>query len=311
MRILVTPRSLTENPHPAVERLTSLGVELVYCSRGRQPDEAELQTLIPGISGWLAGVEPVSPAVIADARHLKCISRNGTGIDNLPLEVLQARGIEVLTAGGANARGVAELTLTFLLSALRHVPVTSAGVKSGGWPRLIGREIKGLKLGLVGFGAVGREVALMASALGSSVSVYDPFLKPGSAGQVLQCTTLEQLLSSSDAISLHCPLPADGAPLIGRHALGLIRPGTILINTARSGLVDEQAVLEGLRSKTFAQYCTDVFEQEPPAATPLLAEPNVIATSHIGGYTKESVQRATEMAVSNLVACLGLGNHLQ
>ena len=105
-RILVTPRSLTSNPHPAVERLRKRGYEVVYCTPGNSPDEAELLGLVPGVVGWLAGVEPISEAVIAAARDLQAISRNGTGVDNLPISALGARGIVVRTANGANAHGV-------------------------------------------------------------------------------------------------------------------------------------------------------------------------------------------------------------
>ena len=158
-KVLVTPRSLTEAPHHAVETMRQQGVEVIYCSPGRQPDEAELLSLVPEITGWVAGVEPISPAVIAAARHLRCISRNGTGVDNLPLQALQERNIVLRTANGANARGVAELAIAMMLSSLRNIPLTDRGIKDGAWPRKRGLEIRGRCLGVIGFGAVGREVA--------------------------------------------------------------------------------------------------------------------------------------------------------
>jgi D-3-phosphoglycerate dehydrogenase len=149
-RILVTPRSLTANPHAAVERMRAEGYDIVYSSAGKLPDEAELIRLVPGVMGWLAGVEPVSEKVIEAARDLRVISRNGVGVDNLPLQMLANRGVAVRIADGANAVGVAELTIGLTLAALRHIPFTDAGVRAGEWPRRLGREIRGQQFGVVG-----------------------------------------------------------------------------------------------------------------------------------------------------------------
>ena len=173
-RILVTPRSLTSSPHRAVERLRTLGYEVVYSTPGKLPDEAELWRSTRGVVGWLAGVEPVSERVVAAAGELRAISRNGTGVDNLPLQALAARGVVVRTASGANALGVAELAIGLIFAALRHIPFTDKGVKAGQWPRRLGREIRGRTVGVVGMGAVGRETARLATALGAKVLAYDP-----------------------------------------------------------------------------------------------------------------------------------------
>jgi D-3-phosphoglycerate dehydrogenase len=307
MRILVTPRSLTERPHPALERLRAAGAHLIMSRPGQTPREDELLSLVPGISGWLAGVEPVSPAVIAAATSLRCISRNGTGVDNLPLAVLKDRGIVLRTAAGANARGVAELAIALLFSALRHIPSTDQGVRGGGWPRRIGREIKGCRIGIVGFGAVGREVAALALGLGTTVVVHDPWQQPSAAtAPGMRWGSLMDVLGQCDVLSLHCPLPANGRPLLDRGTLAALPTGGIVINTARAGLVDEAALIEALTHGQVGCYCTDVFDEEPPRASALLGLANVIATSHIGGYTAESVARATEFAVANLIESLNL-----
>lgn len=146
-RVLVTPRSLTASPHPAIGAIDAAGYGIVYSSPGVLPGEAELLRLVPGCIGWIVGVEPVSEAVIRAATELRSISRNGVGVDNLPVALLRERGIHVATAGGANASGVAELTLGLMLSALRHIPAADAGIKAGGWPRLRGRELGGRTLG--------------------------------------------------------------------------------------------------------------------------------------------------------------------
>jgi D-3-phosphoglycerate dehydrogenase len=126
-KVLVTPRSLTEAPHPAVEAMFGHGVDVVYATPGKLPDEADLLRLVPDVDGWIAGVEPVSPKVVAAAGRLRVVSRNGTGLDNLPLADLKSRGIMVRTADGANARGVAELAIAMMFSALRHLPYRTRG----------------------------------------------------------------------------------------------------------------------------------------------------------------------------------------
>lgn len=263
--ILVTPRSLTEAPHPAVEELRHQGFDIVYSTPGKLPDEFELLRLVPDVVGWLAGVEPVSAKVIAAAPALRVISRNGTGIDNLPLADLSQRGIRLRTADGANASGVAELTICLMLTALRHVPFCDAGIKAGEWPRRRGREIKGRQVGIIGCGAVGRQVARLAAALGARITVHDPLNPEVDVPEdALRRADLATVLRESEIITLHCPAPADGRPLIDQSVLASGRYGALLINTARAGLIDESAVIAALDSGKLSAYATDVFSEEPP-----------------------------------------------
>lgn len=304
-RILVTPRSLTAEPHPDVERLREQGFDIVYSTAGAMPTEEELLRLVPDCVGWLAGVEPVTPRIVEAAEQLKVISRNGVGIDNLPVDLLKARGVAIRIAEGANALGVAELTIGLMFSALRSIPRVDAGIKTGGWPRLRGAEIRGRTVGVVGCGAIGREVARMVIALGAQVVAFDPARPnldlPSSAFRYAE---IDEILADSDLVTLHCPLPRDGSTLIDRRRIQAVRPGQILINTARALLVDEEALIEALDSGRMTAYATDVFDQEPPTSLTLASHPRVIATSHIGGYTAESVDRATRIAALNLVSAL-------
>lgn len=304
-RILVTPRSLTAEPHPDVERLREQGFDIVYSTAGAMPTEEELLRLVPDCVGWLAGVEPVTPRIVEAAEQLKVISRNGVGIDNLPVDLLKARGVAIRIAEGANALGVAELTIGLMFSALRSIPRVDAGIKTGGWPRLRGAEIRGRTVGVVGCGAIGREVARMVIALGAQVVAFDPARPnldlPSSAFRYAE---IDEILADSDLVTLHCPLPRDGSTLIDRRRIQAVRPGQILINTARALLVDEEALIEALDSGRMTAYATDVFDQEPPTSLTLASHPRVIATSHIGGFTAESDDRATRIAALNLVSAL-------
>lgn len=309
-RILITPRSLTSEPPAELDVLRAAGHELVFSTPGQIPDESELLRLVPNIEGWLAGVEPISPAVIAAAGNLRVISRNGSGIDNLPLTETTARGVTIERAMAANATGVAELTVGLIFAACRHIPEVSHGVRQGGWPRLKGREIEGAVIGIIGLGAIGKKVAATMSALGAHVVAADP-IRPdlGPLADQVSYADLPEVLSKAEILSLHCPMPSDGQPIIDAAGLEAIRSGLILINTARAGLVDEAALRIALDTGKVAAYATDVFAVEPPAPGSLAEHPHVIATSHIGGLTDASVRRATQIAVANLLTHLPGGNH--
>lgn len=303
MRILITPRSLTSAPPPALRRLSDAGYEVVCSTPGITPDEAELIRLLPGCVGWLAGVEPVSPRAIAAATDLRVISRNGTGVDNLPMAILAARGVTVTRAEGANAVGVAELAVAMITAALRHLPAESAGIHAGGWPRLKGREINGATAGVIGMGAIGRRVARVLQAMGADVLAHDPFVQ--NVDFPVSYLPIDEVLARASIVTLHCPAVGD-RPLIGARELALMPRGAVLINTARASLVEEAAVIAALDAGQIATYATDVFVQEPPQERALAAHPRVIATSHIGGLTDESVTRATDIAIDNLL--LGLAS---
>jgi len=301
--ILVTPRSLTRqrlDRIPELEPLRAAGFSMVAAEPGRTPTTPELLRLLPGVVGWLAGVEPITREVLQSAEDLVVISRNGTGVDAIDLDAAEELGIAVLRARGANAQGVAELALTLALTCIRGVPWASASVKSGGWERGEATEMAELRVGVVGLGAIGRKVADLFAALGSAVAGFDPFVSvpeysvPG----------LEEALRSADAVSLHVPGTPDGRPLITADLLRLLRPGAVLVNTARASIVDEEAVLAALDSGSLGAYAVDAFASEPPEPTPLLRHPRVVATPHIGGYTRESVRRATSYAVANLLEAL-------
>jgi phosphoglycerate dehydrogenase-like enzyme len=275
-------------------------------SPGKTPSEADLISALPGCVGWIAGVEPVSDKAINAASELRVISRNGTGVDNLPMPVLEARKIKVCRAQATNARGVAELAFTMAMAGLRRVVPTHCGVKDGAWPREIGREMQGARIGVVGLGAIGAEFAGFCLALGAHVRGYDPF----AAQDVIQHANFERVdlddvFHGADVVSLHAPMPQDGRALVHATHLSAMARGGVLVNTARAGLVDDEALLKALNDDNLGTYATDVFDVEPPKPSPILAHPDVILTSHIGGFTKESVERSTQRAVQNLLEALG------
>jgi D-3-phosphoglycerate dehydrogenase / 2-oxoglutarate reductase len=302
--ILVTPRSLTANGHPSLDVFQKAGYEVIFSKPGGQPTEAELLRLLPGCVGYLAGVEPISATVLDAAKALRVIGRNGTGVDNIDMVAALKNGICVCRADGANARGVAELTIGLMLSLVRTIPASDRALKDQQWQRSKGIELQGRTLGVIGCGQIGRIVAQLAIALGMRVLAHDvqpnrDFMPGGS----FRYTGLDELLAGSDVITLHCPLSA-GPPLINRASIAMMRHGAYLIDTARAGLMDDAAVLQALGNGQLAGVAIDVFNEEPPQDWDLTRHPNVIATPHIGGFTEEGVDRAVSTAVKNMIAAL-------
>jgi D-3-phosphoglycerate dehydrogenase / 2-oxoglutarate reductase len=301
-KILVTPRSVTACGHPSLAKLRDAGYEVVFPTPGKQPTESDLLRLLPGCVGYLAGVEPVSANVLEAARGLKVISRNGVGVDNVDLAAAKRLGIPVCKTLGANSRGVAELTMAHILSLARWISFSDARIKAGGWERRKGFELIGKTLGLVGCGNIGRLVAKFALGLDMKVLAYDVMPDNSFAPSPnFRYTTLDEVLANSAIISLHCPAQSNGKPLIDATALSRMKKGVMLVNTARADLIDDAALAVALQSGHVAGVATDVFKTEPPTGDPLVLNDRLLATPHIGGFTEESVDRALDMAVDNLL----------
>jgi phosphoglycerate dehydrogenase-like enzyme len=304
-KILITPRSLTKDGHPSFDKLRKKGFEVVFCTPGKQPDEEELLRLLPGCVGYLAGVEKVSARSLEAAKNLKVISRNGTGIDNIDLAAAERLKIKVCKTEGANARGVAELTVGLILALARHIAYHDAKMKGRQWERRKGIEVANRTLGLVGCGKIGEEVARMALGLGMKVIAYrrNPDLSFAPSPS-FKWVSMEEILKSSDTVSLHRPGAPGGEAIIDRAAIAKMKKGVFIVNTARASLLDEEAVLEGLASGRIGGVAVDVYSEEPPKKHDLVGHERVVATPHLGGFTDESVDRATTEAVENLIANL-------
>ncbi len=300
-KILVTPRSVTRSGHPSLEKLRQAGYEVIFSSPGKLPTEDELLALLPGCTGYLAGVEKISRTVLETARGLKAISRNGTGTDAVDITTAERLGIRVLRAEGANARGVAELTLTLMLALSRSLTATDRAIKKGGWERFPGFELEGKTLGLLGCGRVGRLVTQLALPFGMRVLANDPIANWNDAPKGFSYVERDEVYKQSDVLSLHCPPGVGGKPILDRLTLAGLKKGVLVINTARGGLIDVNAMLEALESGHVTGLALDAYEEEPPNDRRLAEHPCVIATCHIGGYTPESIDRAMNIAVDNLL----------
>lgn len=302
--VLVTPRSLSKEGHPALRKLEQSGFTVLMPWPGKQPSEEQLLEVVPHCVGYIAGVEPISRKVLEAAKRLKIISRNGVGIDNIDLEAAKRLAIAVEGTPGANSQGVAELALGLMFDSLRSIALSNAVLKSGQWTRKLGSEVQGKTLGLVGCGNIGQRFAKMAIGIGMRVIGYDLYRNEGfSKLEGFGYVDLDSVLTDSDIISLHCP-PGD-APLLDTRTLAMVKPGVVVVNTARDSLVDHGAMLEALERGQVLAYATDAFAKEPPEIDALFNHERVVLTPHLGGFTKESVERATVAAVDNIVQYLG------
>jgi (S)-sulfolactate dehydrogenase len=251
-------------------------------------------------------------ALIANAPKLRAVGRLGVGLDNIDVAACTERGIAVLPATGANAESVAEYVVTAAFTLMRCAAWTGTQrLIEAQWPREemgAGREAGGKMLGLAGFGSIGQVTATKARALGLETIAADPFLPPSDpAWSKTERTDLSTLLSRADIVTLHCPLTPETRGLIGAEQIAAMKPGAILINTARGGIVDEAALAAALRSGHLGGTAIDVFDTEPitaETAALFAGLPNVILTPHIAGVTTESNARISAVTVDNVLRAL-------
>jgi (S)-sulfolactate dehydrogenase len=248
--------------------------------------------------------------LLAAAPLLRVVGRLGVGLDNIDVAACASRNIRVFPATGANDLAVAEYVVCAAMLLLRRAWFATAAVAAGQWPRmeLIGRELAGKRLGLVGFGAIARLTARKAVALGMTVAACDPFVEPADeAWRGIERLELAPLLSTSDVLSVHTPLTPQTRHLIDTAAIARMRPGSILINAARGGVLDERALIEALRERRLGGAALDVFETEPLTAAAGEAwrdVPNLLLTPHIAGVTEESNVRVSEVIARAVRAAL-------
>jgi D-3-phosphoglycerate dehydrogenase len=305
LRVLVTGASLAPEARQVLERI---GAAVVTMPSGTGRD-AILRALAeaPTQAILMRGNPPLDAAVMDAAPELRVIAKHGAGVDSVDLAAAAQRGIHVMVAADANAPAVAEHTLALIFALGRDVASLAARSRGGFWDRegYSGREISGRRLGLVGFGRIARLVAAKAHAVGMEVSAL-----PHRAGTVdgsiaREAASLDALLAESDIVSLHVPLTRETEAMIGRRELALMRPGALLVNTARGAVIDEAALLEALASGHLGGAALDTLIQEPPSPDhPLLGAPRVIVTPHIASATGAALVRMGVVAAQNIVAVL-------
>ncbi|MFD6816832.1 NAD(P)-dependent oxidoreductase [Microbacterium sp. NPDC059771] len=281
-------------------------------------DPAEVARLAQGYDVVAFHAAPFTADVLAALPGLRLLGCARGGPVNVDLAAARERGVRVTTTPGKNADAVADLTIGFLISIVRNVPASLRDVDervAEGRPlaestfegaRWFGREVKGLRLGLIGYGNVARLVAARARALGATIAAYDPYVDPATVTDATIVSDLDALLAGSDVVSVHARATADNRHLIGAEQIARMPQGSFLINTARESLVDEQALLDGLRSGHLAGVALDVNEPDGPWRD-LVAQPNLILTPHLAGATHQTLARGADMLAAEIERFLAGG----
>jgi D-3-phosphoglycerate dehydrogenase len=299
--ILITTTSFASETPALLNDLRQRGLCPVSNPFGRALQESELAELLDQYRpvGMLAGTEPITRSILErSGEYLKVISRVGAGWDNVDRKAAASLDIRVYRTEGVLTQSVAELTVGMILAALRGIAGHDRSMKEGRWKKNMGALLTGKTVGLVGFGEIGRRVGSLVNAFGARVIYYDP--QPAIGITWAEASSMEMLLSRSDIISLHA---SGKGRIIGDEELKKCRQGVILINTARGGLVDEDALSRCLSHGQVSFACLDVFEKEPYSG-PLLKNENVLLTPHIGSYAREARIQMEEIAVNNLITGL-------
>ena len=304
-RVLIGSRSFGKASADHVTQLEAAGCEVIPNWVGRAYRATELHEALRGVDAIITGTDELTAEVIAAADRLRTIAKHGVGLDTIDLAAARERGIVVTATPGAIQDSVADLTLALMLTLARRIVPAHLSLRDGRWEGFIGVELRGKTLGLVGLGRIGKEVCRRAQAFGMRVVAFDPYPDEDfGATHDVTFLSLPDLLATADVVSLHAGLAGGAAPLIGPAELAAVKPGALLINTARGHLIDEAAMADALREGRLAGAGLDVFTAEPPGHSPLLALDNVVLTPHIGGQTVEGLLRMGQMTVENCLRAL-------
>lgn len=304
-KILITARSFTKVPE-AKAMLESAGYQLVFNPHDRPLSEQELLALISGASALIAGLDEVTGSVIAAGLPtLKIIAKYGVGYENIDIATARAQGVAVTITPGANTKSVAELTMALMLTAARRITEMDRSIRQGTCQRLTGSELAGKVLGIIGLGNIGSEVAKRAAAFDMNIIAYDVLPRFTLTQQYgVRYKSLAEVLTEADFLSLHTPSTPETAGIINKTTLARMKKSAILINTARSNLIEETDLYDALKSGSLAAAGLDTFAHEPPGGSRLLTLDNIVFTPHAGANTHEAVRRMGISAAEEVIRVL-------
>ena len=305
MKILISSNSFGNINANPVETLKKAGFTVVSNPYNRKLTEDELIELLDKDAvGLIAGTEKITERVMQNANSLKVISRYGIGLDNIDLEAAKRFGIIICTTPDAPTQAVAELTLAFILNLYRRIGEVDRNLRSGKWNPLLGRLLFGKTLCIIGLGRIGKALVKLVQPFELKIIAHEPVPDNEFVSSYgIELASLEKVLSKSDIVTLHTPLTEETHYLIGKKELAIMKPDAVIVNTARGGLIDEEALIEALEKGAIGGAALDVFEEEPYYGK-LKNFDNVILTPHIGTYAKESRIKMEREAVENLLTAL-------
>ena len=304
MKVLISSRSFGKINSEPIDALKNAGFEIVVNPYNKKLDEGELIELIGDAVGLIAGTESITENVLNHAKLLKVISRYGVGLDNVDLAAAKNRCIEVYNTPNAPAKAVAELTLSLILNLVRRIPESSQPMKDGIWKPQMGHSLYGKTLGIIGLGRIGKELVKLVQPFNVDIFAYEKYPDADFVeSHIIRLGSLEDVLSQSDVVSIHVPLMKETRNIISAKELSLMKHNSVLINTARGGLINEDALISVLKEGTIAGAALDAFENEPYTGD-LLNLDNVLLTPHIGTYTEETRMIMEMETVENLIKAL-------
>ena len=300
-RVLITAVPFGEIDPGCLDLLREAGVECIRNPHGRRLTEPELVSLVADVDGVIAGTEPITRAVMQAGRRLRLISRVGAGLDSVDLPAARDHGVAVAYTPEAPADAVAELAIGLALSLLRGVHRAHAAIRGGVWTRLPGRRLGAVTAGVIGVGRIGSRVVRLLSAFGARVLAND--LRPAALAEAVEWVDKPTLFREADVVTLHVPLTPSTRGLVGPGQLAAMRPGAVLVNTSRGGVVDEAALAHALRTGRLAGAAIDTFVEEPYRGE-LVEVETCLMTAHMGSMAADCRLRMEQGAARNVVAFL-------
>ncbi|WP_213818243.1 phosphoglycerate dehydrogenase [Garciella nitratireducens] len=303
-KVLATAVTFGKINKQPLERLEENGCKVITNPFGRPFTEGEFIKYGHDADAIIVGNDKVTADIIEKCTNLKVIAKHGVGVDAIDIQTANEYGIVVTYAPGSNAEEVADLTFGLMINLARGIISGNEDTKAGRWTKPMGRSFYKKTIGILGLGSIGLACARRGKGFGMNILGYDIIQNLKAMELGVQYVSLKDLLQKSDYITLHLPLTDQTKNILNKENLSLVKKDVVIVNTARSQLVDYNALYERLTNGTVRGYATDVYDLEPPKHLPLFDLSNVILTPHIGGTTVESNRRMGETAVDNVLAVL-------
>jgi len=304
MKLLIGANSISKSQYSAIHnKAGEVFDDIVLNPFGRTLTEQEVLERWDGADAIVAGTEKYTREMLEKAPStLKVISRHGVGVENIDLEAARERGITICNTPGANADAVAEAAMGLILGVLRKIPLCDRYVRTNNWKRPEGQLIKGHTVGIIGMGNIGKGVIRRCQPFGANFMAFDPYFDEKFAAEYnVERASIEHILGSADIISLHLPCTPETFHMINENSLAKVKPGAILINTARGELVDEDALYQALKNGPLAGAGLDVYSSEPIYDSPLFELDNIVVTPHMAGNTSDTTMKMGMWALDNAV----------
>ena len=301
MKVVVTARNFSTDDDSALMMLKNAGFDVEDHSAediGSGTDREHILSLVRDADAIICGPETISNKAIEESKNLKIVSRRGVGYDSIDIDFCRKKGVAVARALGTVEGSVAESVMAYILYFARRIDLQSESMNKGEWKRIMTPGAKGRTLGIIGFGGIGREIAKRAVPFGMKVLYYcrHPQDEHGA-----HYAGLDELLAKSDYVSINVPLTEDTVKMINEETIAKMKDGAILINTARSGIVDTDVLADALRSHKLSGAAVDVFDNEPCTDSPLVGLPNVVLTPHTAPFTSENFREMNNRAAKSVI----------